>query len=289
MSIVVYTVILNGWDYLRPPEVIEPGVRYVCFTDRALPPCEPWELQPAYLPFASASRNSRIPKLLPHLHVGAEYSIYHDANFCLKRSPDYLIERYLAPRRLDLAMFVHPARKNVEQEANEIIAHPEWFPGMDMDVVRAQVTRWKHAGAPEGLWAAGMILRRHTEDIAAFNRIWWDEFQRGSTRDQLALPLARHFAGVRIEDIQGNIIGGDNDLMAFHWHAAWTNKGDNPQKAEELREFRERCPSASLPDLDPEAKIRRPLLAEVCHAGPTAERKAEAGSMREPQTAGLTL
>lgn len=229
--IVVYTVILNRHDYLRPPEVVDPEARYLCFVDEQYPPRQPWEQVPAALLFDSAARNSRLPKLLPHLHFDADYSVYHDANFCLKRSPQYLIERYLEPKQRELAMFVHPCRKTVEQEANEILAHPEWFPKENMDTVRGQVTRWKHAGAPEGLWAAGMILRKHTPDVAAFNVMWWHEFVRGSGRDQLALPTARHFAGLRIEDIEGNISGGDNDLMAFHWHGAWEKKGDNQEQA----------------------------------------------------------
>jgi hypothetical protein len=262
MSIVVYTVILNAWDYLRPPEVIDPGARYLAFVDQPLPPCPPWEQQPAYAPFESVARNSRLPKLLPHLHFDATYSVYHDANFALKRSPEYLIERYLRPKGREIAMFIHPARKTVEQEANEILKHPEWFPHVDMDAVRGQVTRWKHIGAPIGLWAAGMIIRKHTEDIAAFNLMWWQEFMRGCTRDQLALPIARHFAGTQIEDIDGNITGGNNDLMAFHWHAAWKDKEDNPARAAAYAEWKLR----ESPPLQPIDRERLAKLERVCES-----------------------
>jgi hypothetical protein len=237
---VVYTVILDAWDYLRPPEVVDPKARYICYTNHQMPACPPWEFQPAYCPFDSGARNSRLPKILPDLHFRADYSVYHDANFTLKRSPEYLVERYLAPKKREMAMFVHPARTNVEQEAGEIIAHPEWFPNVDMSSVYNQVERWKEVGRPEGLWAAGMIIRKHTPDVAAFNRLWWREFMAGSPRDQLSLPVARHLAGMKIEDIHGNIIGGDNDLMGFHWHAAWKDKEDNPAREKRLRPYVER-------------------------------------------------
>ncbi len=234
---VVYTVILNAWDYLRPPLVIEPNARYVAFVDQPMPSCPPWEFQPAFTPFDSPARNSRLPKLLPDLHFEAEYSIYHDANFALKVSPQYLVERYLKPKKRELSMFIHPARQTVEQEADCILAHPEWFPTIDMNDVRHQVKRWMELGRPAGLWAAGMIIRKHTPDVAAFNRLWWKEFMAGSPRDQLSLPIARFLAGMKIEDINGTIIGGDNDLLAFHWHAAWKDRVDNPQRADELAPF----------------------------------------------------
>lgn len=240
MSAVVYTVILAGHDYLRAPEVIDPAARYIAFVDQPTPACHPWELQPAYTPFPSAARNSRLPKILPDLHFEAEYSVYHDANFTLKRSPEYLIERYLLPKNRELAMFVHPARITVYEESQEIMKHPEWFPNIDMRDVANQADRWLKVGSPAGLWAAGMIIRKHTPDVAAFNRVWWREFMAGSPRDQLALPIARHLSGMKIEDIQGNIIGGDNDLLAFHWHAAWKDKEDNPRMAKRLAPYQAR-------------------------------------------------
>ncbi len=237
---VVYTVILNAWDYLRPPEVIDPAARYICFIDHPMPRVTPWEFLPAYTPFPSASRNSRLPKIVPDLHFEADYSIYHDANFALRRSPEYLIERYLNPKQREMAMFIHPCRKTVEEEAAEILKHPEWFPNENMDKVRDQVERWRESGAPQGLWAAGMIIRKHTPDVAAFNRSWWREYMLGSSRDQLALPIARHFSGMKIEDIEGNILGPDNSLLAFNWHAAWKDKGDNPVLAKRLAPHLER-------------------------------------------------
>jgi hypothetical protein len=238
MKSVIYTSIIGGKDYLRPPEVVDPDARYLAFVDRPMKRCPPWEFVPAYLPFVSASRNSRLPKLLPHLHFEAKYSIYHDGNFTLKRSVEYLVERYLRPKNRELAMFVHPARQNVEQEAGEILAHPGWFPGMDMESVQRQVERWRQSGSPTGLWAAGMIIRKHSEDVAAFNRLWWQEYSNGSPRDQLALPLARHFSGMKIEDIEGSI--HSNDLIGYHWHSDWLDSDDNPARAASHAPYRER-------------------------------------------------
>lgn len=235
--IIAYTVILGGWDYLRRPAVIDEDARYYCFTDTPIPPCPPWEFQPAYTPFASHSRNSRLPKILSHLHFDAEYSIYHDANFVLTKKPSSLVRNYL--RDHDIAMFRHPCRGDVEREANCILDQPrEEFPNVDPQKLRDQVTRWKHQGAPDGLWAGGLILRRHTDQVADFNFLWWREFMAGCTRDQIALPMAVDRAGIEINTIVGDVY--NNPLMAFHYHSAWRDKGDNPRMAELYRPYLDR-------------------------------------------------
>jgi hypothetical protein len=218
--IIVYTCILNNWDHLRTPAVVDPNARYICFTDQPMPKVDPWEFLPAYLPYQQMARNSRLPKILPHLHFEAEYSVYHDGNFALRQEPAALIDRYLGAR--DIALFKHPCRKSVKQETDVLLGEKI---GNSAEVV-VQYERWKDLGEPEGLWCGGMIIRRHTEAVQQFNQAWWAEFMAGSTRDQMALPVAKHLTRIDVTTIDGDVY--DNDLMAYHWHAAWKHKGDNP-------------------------------------------------------------
>ncbi len=99
-------------------------------------------------------------------------------------------------------------------------------------------------GAPVGLWAGGLIIRRHTPAVAAFNEVWWDFFKRGSTRDQLALPMAVAKTGMKIETIAGIVT--DNPIMGFHWHAAWREKN---------KQFH---------TVEAEYQMRRKRLEELC-------------------------
>lgn len=226
--IVVYTAIIGGWDNLRPPDVIEEGVRYVCFSDTIMDPVRGWEIQPAFCPFHDSARNARIPKMLPHLHFDAEYSIYHDANFSIRMLPSAIVARHLSGA--DIAMYEHPCRKHIGEEASclrDLWAKGE-LPGLEGRLLDAQITTWKHAGAPLGLWAGGFIARRHTGAVREFNETWWYQFRDGCTRDQIALPMARHLCGININTIRGNILGTIPEL-AYHWHAAWRDKGDNPK------------------------------------------------------------
>ena len=234
--IVVHTCVLNSFDFLRSSAVTpEHGVRFLCFTDRPIEPCPPWEIQPAYcpLPYApvdmsgasvpppppNASRCSRLPKILPNLHFAADYSIWHDANFVLRADPATMIAAYL--KHADIAMFAHPCRSTVAEEVKVLLAEKI---GKREEVLNQQ-TAWLHMGAPCGLWAGGLIIRRHTKAVAAFNEVWWKHFKGGSTRDQLALPMAVHETGMKIETIPGNIQA--SALLGFHYHAAWRNDPDN--------------------------------------------------------------
>lgn len=240
MSIVVVTAILNSWDYLRPIERHD-SIRNICFADRPMEPVAPWEIQPAYTPCGMpASRASRLPKILPNLHVDAEYSIWHDANFVLRADPQTLIAAYL--RNADIAMFEHPCRKHVGEEAEVLLREKIGDPVE----VEWQHKEWLNMGAPCGLWAGGLIIRRHTPAIERFNEAWWGYFAAGSTRDQLALPMALHATGTKIETIRGEIF--TSPIMGFHWHAAWRTQEENkPYQAQEA-----------------EYRARRKRLEELC-------------------------
>ncbi len=233
--IVVYTCILDHWDYLRAPRpsaLKDSKARFVCYTDRAGPHVEPWEFAPAFTPLAQAGRNARLVKILPHLHFQADYSIYHDGNFELRQTPEYLIDRYLGAN--DVAMFKHPCRTNVGQEGDVCINEKIG----DAGEVAAQIAEWKRRGSPDGLWCGGLIIRRHTDAVAAFNETWWLEFAAGCTRDQLALPMAKALSPIALTTIEGDVF--NNHLIAHNYHSAWVDKGDNPREALRVKPYQER-------------------------------------------------
>jgi hypothetical protein len=223
--ITVFTVVLNAYDNLRPPQCIEPGVRYVCFSDEAQN-CPPWEVIPAPQPYSDASRNSRIPKILPHLLLDAEYSIYHDACLQLTARPSDLIAKYLSGA--DVALYRHPCRTSVYEELEccerlGIGAGPE---------MRAQVERYRAHELGQGLYAGGVVIRRHTDLCALFNETWWREYRDGCARDQFALAFAVHSVGLKAGVIDADILQ-DAGRFQFCFHAAFEHLSDNPSFAEQ--------------------------------------------------------
>jgi hypothetical protein len=111
--------------------------------------------------------------------------VWIDASFRVV-SPDFAAAMldYAKP----IAQFVHPWRNCLYDEATEIAAL-----GKDPDGAAAwQVKRYREAGHPEGwgLWAAGVIARRHTAAVRRMGAAWAREVSAGSARDQVSQPFA---------------------------------------------------------------------------------------------------
>jgi GT2 family glycosyltransferase len=115
-----------------------------------------------------------------------EYSIWCDGNITPIGNPAPLLQRFL--NGVDIAFFPHPSRVCVYQEARAVKA-------MKLDeneCVNEQMGRYTKEGMPVafGLPETGVILRRHTPAVQAFEELWAAELMRGSHRDQLSVSYA---------------------------------------------------------------------------------------------------
>jgi len=105
----------------------------------------------------------------------------------------------------DIAVLKHPQRTSVYDEANACIS---WKKGRP-NIIRAQMNRYRREGFNgKPLSAAFLIVRRHTDKIAALNRLWWKEVRNGSVRDQLSFPYACWKLGIKPVIIPGGIYRG---------------------------------------------------------------------------------
>jgi hypothetical protein len=180
----VYTAIFDNYDILLEPDVIEPEVDYVCFTDNTSLSSKNWEikvLDPAYDPNLS----NRHIKILAHRHLPSyTYSVYIDGNIKIKSAVTPLIEEYLSTA--DLAVYNHPMRDTVSEEAryciNKKIA--------DESTVKNHIQGYNEAGFPdsEGLSENRILYRRHNNDkLKKLMESWWEEVSNKTPRDQLSL------------------------------------------------------------------------------------------------------
>ena len=221
MKIIVYTSNVGRYDNVRPPAIYDATTPYYYFTDWPVY-CEPWVPQPFPKPCESKTRNSRIPKILPHLLMDCDYSIYHDANLTLKVTPGEIIEKHLGDA--DVAFMRHPIRKSVSDEA----VRCETAGLVGNGVAQAQAAKYIENGLGSGLWCGGaLIVRRHGAAVESFNEIWWREYINGCVRDQIALPWALKESGVKLHTIEENYSAWP--LLERHFHvAAWPERDDNP-------------------------------------------------------------
>ncbi|HEU5111861.1 MAG TPA: sulfotransferase [Acidimicrobiia bacterium] len=209
---IVYTAIFNNYDLLQSPPPVE-GVRYVCITEERPPSPNGWELhlvEGSVLPHPYAQRAYKI--LAHRVFPEADVSLYLDGTFELLVDPRRLVERYLADT--DLALFRHPQRDGVYSELSACA---------DLGKERKEITtlteqRYRAQGMPETgyLHAAGVLLRRHTDEIGDFNERWMMEVIDSSVRDQPALANTLWRTGVPVATIDEDI--WNSKLVAYHPH-----------------------------------------------------------------------
>lgn len=167
---------------LLEPLFRSPEVRMICFTDRTdLRPAH-WEIVPMTLDLPSV-RASRCCKLLPHLLVEDEWTLYHDSNFRLLVDPRPLT------RHGEFVAFRHHFWDRISDEAEAIIRLRK----DTSDTIRHQLATYQAEGfdteqhPQQRLVATGVLLRRDTPEVRALNEAWWDEMCQHSHRDQMSL------------------------------------------------------------------------------------------------------
>jgi len=209
MNLVVYTAVTGKYDEL--PTVNEKGVefwgkgkgggRYVAYVDEEQKGGKGWEKRP-FLHFSlhehwKDRRDARFYKMMPHLlFPEAEYSIWVDGGWILLEEPRKMLQ-YLGDN--DIAMFDH--HRNCIYQEMEAIKRNEWE---DPEILKRHYEHYRDKLAPnEGLTATGLIIRRHTPEIARLNQAWWEQICQFSSRDQLSFVFVAKQLGVKWSLIPG--------------------------------------------------------------------------------------
>ncbi len=189
---VIYTTISNNYDCLNLHVYLNPDYRYVCFTDNQWylrrKVVGPWEVRP--LPFTKldVSRNSRYPKLHPHV-LFPEYqeSIYVDANVVFKTNLLFEAAEALSSQKdVFLAIPPHRCRDCIYDELDECLIHKK----DKEDVLLRHKAFLEQENYPRhwGLTENNVIYRKHHHPLCIkIMSEWWEMLERYSRRDQLSL------------------------------------------------------------------------------------------------------
>ena len=195
---IIYTVITGDKDTLNE-DINTDGARAICFTDNKDLKSNVWEIVVLPRLFLDVRRDSRIPKMLPHIFFpDTEYSLYLDANIILKVPLAKLIREWL--QDTDIAVFGHNTRDCLFDEAQECIR----LELDDKSVIEGQIERYRGFPRHKGLYQGGVILRRHTPQIKRLNEMWWAEYCTGCKRDQVSLPYCIEKCGITINAIKSH-------------------------------------------------------------------------------------
>jgi hypothetical protein len=216
VRIAVYTAVAGGYDDLPAHPDLE-GVDFVAFTDDADLESDGWDVRtrPALNPQGHPRMVAKAWKVLNDLALpGYDVSIWIDASHEILT--DAFVGHCLAA--LDdssIALYDHPWRDCIYLEAEASVVLPKYA---GLPIVE-QVAEYRAQGHPEhaGLYACGTLVRRHTPDIAALMRSWWDEICRWTYQDQLSFPVVCRRHGITPGTFPFHQVNG-NRLTAIRPH-----------------------------------------------------------------------
>jgi len=215
MTAVVYTAVFNDYDMLRGPYQRNESVRYVCLSDRPVVRADGWEIVKVDLPMQGHPYAQRFHKIMSdRVFPDADVTLYLDGTFQLLVDPLHLVAQYL--NGADLALFRHPRRQDVYEELEACAALSKDDPRL----LQLVADRYAREGMPHNryLHSAGVILRRHTPDVAAFNEYWFEELMRSGIRDQPALAHSLWKTDILVSAIDEDI--RDNGFVRYYPHKA---------------------------------------------------------------------
>lgn len=186
-DLVIYTVIFGGYDTLKKPESVNSKIKYICFTDRNIN-CPPWEIvivKPKKKDLVRENRKYKI--LIPdEIFNKFKYSIYLDGNFKIMCDLFKYFKNWLGDNVI--AVQKHPWRNCLYDEAKECIKFK-----LDKEKkILKQIRKYKKEGVSKklGLTDNSIIVRKHTEKLKKFNKLWWRDVKKYSKRDQISFIYA---------------------------------------------------------------------------------------------------
>ena len=203
--IAIYTCIVGNYDKINEPSYVNKNIDYYIFTDQNIPEDSAWtkiditsfqeygKLTPIAL--------NRMIKILPqHFLPDYDYTVYVDGN--IKIIAD-LMPIVCNMGDAFIGIHTHAIRDCIFLEKNGIILLKK----ADLNIMKTQLEFYKKDGFPAnfGLFQNSIIIRKNCDQCKKIMDMWWGEYQKYPTRDQLSLPYVIWKSGINIDSIK--IIG----------------------------------------------------------------------------------
>lgn len=187
MNIVVFSVNSGGYDDFRTPNVYDPNVRYILFTDNKYFRSKVWEI--CHLDFLSKIKDkrrlARYIKTNPHkLLPNHDISIWVDHCYVPRwRNTVEMLNNFQFNDK-KIMNYKHDVRNCIYDEAKVVIKDKLDYE----DIVNKQIEFYKNENFPEklGLFDTGFTIRKNNEEVNKFNETWWNMIENYSARDQLS-------------------------------------------------------------------------------------------------------
>lgn len=213
-SISVYTTIFGNYDTLKPHAWSQIGAKWICITDDPSLKCDGWKTIVVPKMFDDPRKNAKFYKLHPWEVPGLEdarISIFIDGSMTVKS--ETFIEWLVIRLYNDMLLFRHPERDCIYEEA-VVSKSLKYYSGPELD---NQIRRYSSLVKPHsGLWACGMLVRKHTEKIRRLMDDWWLEQGKYTLQDQISFAYVCQKNKFIPSTLKENIF--NNDLFTVSAH-----------------------------------------------------------------------
>jgi hypothetical protein len=192
----IFTALIGNYDKIFDPFHVQEGYDYHLFTDQNIE-SKIWQIHKV----EGSPKLARRIKILAHEYLkDYDFTVWHDASIRQIANISDLTCMFK-----DFKIMKHPDRDCAYREADAVLKL-----GKDKPlIVNTQMEHYRKQGFPKwvGLVATGVIMRRNTPSVQKLCRLWWEEVERWSIRDQLSFNYALFKLGY--EDMKSI------DLMPF--------------------------------------------------------------------------
>lgn len=213
MKTIIYSAIYGDYD---EPKKQPLGIKPILFTDSI--ESEDYEVRKVHRAEEHPRMQAKYFKCMPHQVLDCDISIWIDGSATIKTPyfKEWCLEK-LGDN--DIALFKHPDRDCIYDEANVSRGMLKY---RDLPIL-LQVMEYKRGGYPVhgGLWACGLLIRRHNDKVKKFNKLWWRHNNKYTYQDQLSFPICAREADLSIGTIGDN--QWHNDIINF---ATLSHKND---------------------------------------------------------------
>ena len=193
---VLYTAIFGRMGRgVHTPEISIPGVDRFCFTDLDIEG-DFYQIEKRKLERLAGVRRQRWAKIcIPdEIFDNYEYSVYVDCKRDSVIDFEWLLG-FMEPGS-DFVTRQHKTRDCVYDEGRVCIEKRK----DDKVTILKQLDFYRSENYPvhNGLHYSFILLRRHTKRLKEFSKLWWEQLEHYSFRDQISLPYVAWKHGVKI-------------------------------------------------------------------------------------------
>ncbi len=192
---VLYTARFGIMRYIHTPKISIPDVDRFCFTDLDIE-SDFYKIRKMNLNPLASIRQQRFVKIcIPdEIFDNYEYSVYVDCKRASVIDFEWLLG--FMESESDFVTRQHKTRDCVYDEGKACIEKRR----DDEALILKQLDFYKRENYPahNGLHYSYILLRRHTESLWGFSRLWWEQLEKYSHRDQISLPYIAWKHGMKI-------------------------------------------------------------------------------------------